>query len=46
MIVPAKSSQLGIGKEVNLPVLLHPLMLTDNRSLEIVAETLTSPVNL
>ena len=46
LIVPAKSSQLGIGKEVNLPVLLHPLMLTDNRSLEIVAETLTSAVNL
>jgi triacylglycerol lipase len=46
MIVPAKSSQLGIGKEVNLPVLLHPLMLTDTRSLELVAETLTSAVNL
>jgi triacylglycerol lipase len=46
MILPAISSQLGIGKEVNLPVLLHPLMLTDNRSLAIVAEALTSTVNL
>nr|WP_199319772.1 triacylglycerol lipase [Dolichospermum sp. FACHB-1091] len=46
MILPATSSQLGIGKEVTLPVLLHPLMLTDTRSLEIVAEALTSALNL
>jgi len=46
MILPATSSQLGIGKEVTLPVLLHPLMLTDTRSLEIVAEALTAALNL
>jgi triacylglycerol lipase len=40
MIVPAKSSQLGIGKEVTVPVLLHPLMLTDPRILDIVAKAL------
>jgi len=45
MIVPAASSQLGIGKEITLPVLLHPLMLTDIRTLEIVAETLIRSVN-
>ncbi len=46
MILPAKSSQLGIGKEVSLPVVLHPLMLTDARTLGIVAEALTEPINL
>ena len=45
MIVPAASSQLGIGKEITLPVLLHPLMVTDIRTLEIVAETLIRSVN-
>jgi triacylglycerol lipase len=44
MILPATSSQLGIGKEVTVPVVLHPLMLTDIRSLAIVAEALIEPV--
>ncbi len=44
MIIPAESSQLGIGKEVTVSVVLHPLMLTDMRSLAIVAETLIEPV--
>jgi hypothetical protein len=46
MILPAISSHLGIGKEVNLPVLLHPLMLTDPRTLTIVAKALIEPVKL
>ncbi|MFM7408617.1 MAG: esterase/lipase family protein [Cuspidothrix sp.] len=40
MIIPAKSSQLGIGTEIALPVLLHPLMLTNTKTLAIVAEAL------
>ncbi|BAY93221.1 lipase [Tolypothrix sp. PCC 7601] len=44
MIVPAKSSQMPVGREVVLPVGLHPWMLTDARCLKIVAETLTEPI--
>ena len=44
MIIPTESSQLGIGKEITLPVLLHPLMLTDSRTLSIVAKILTTSV--
>jgi triacylglycerol lipase len=40
MIIPAESSQIGIGKEIIVPVLLHPLMLTDSRTLTIVAKLL------
>jgi hypothetical protein len=40
MILPATSSQLEIGKEVTVPVVLHPLMLTDFGTLEIVAKAL------
>jgi len=40
MILPATSSQLGIGKEIILPVVLHPLMLTDTRVLTKVVEAL------
>jgi triacylglycerol lipase len=44
MIVPAKSSQMPLGKEVILPVALHPWMLSDSRCLAVVAETLTEPI--
>ncbi|MGF1523130.1 MAG: esterase/lipase family protein [Leptolyngbyaceae cyanobacterium] len=40
MIVPANSSQLPVGRTRTLPVLLHPFMLTDPRSLAAVAEAL------
>ncbi len=45
MIVPAKSSRLPIGKEVILPVALHPWMLSDSRCLATVAKTLAEPIN-
>ncbi|MGM3306874.1 esterase/lipase family protein [Anabaena sp. WFMT] len=45
MIVPATSSQMSLGKEVILPVAFHPWMLTDHRTLAIVAETFTEPIN-
>ena len=43
MIVPAPSSRLGVGREVRLPVLAHPLMVTDRRALAAVAEALEGP---
>jgi triacylglycerol esterase/lipase EstA (alpha/beta hydrolase family) len=46
MILPATSSQLDIGKEVTVPVVLHPLMLTDVGTLEIVAKALIEVVIL
>lgn len=36
MIIPAKSSLLGIGKEVNIPVLTHKWMLSDTRVFEVI----------
>ena len=44
MILPANSSQLPIGHEVRVPVLLHPWMLTDWRSIQAVAEALEAPL--
>lgn len=40
MIVPASSSYLPVGKMIQLPVLAHPLMLIDERSLNTVAQVL------
>ena len=44
MIVPANSSQLPVGKDVQVLAATHPLMLTDNRSLQAVAMALTEPI--
>jgi triacylglycerol lipase len=44
MIVPAKSSQMPVGKEMIFPVALHPWMLSDSRCLAAVAETLSEPI--
>ncbi len=40
MIVPANSSQLPVGKNIQLPVLRHDWMVTDARCLSSVAEAL------
>jgi triacylglycerol lipase len=40
MIVPARSSRLPIGKEVIVPVLIHPLMQTDHRVFAAVEKAL------
>lgn len=42
MIVPPPSSRLPVGEEITLPVLAHPLMLTDPRSLSAIAAALSS----
>mgnify|MGYP002777009247 CR=1 FL=1 len=44
MIVPANSSQLPVGKDVQVLTATHPLMLTDARSLQAVAIALTEPI--
>lgn len=44
MIVPANSSQLPVGKDVQVWAATHPLMLTDNRSLQAVVMALTEPI--
>ncbi|MFN6484388.1 MULTISPECIES: triacylglycerol lipase [unclassified Nostoc] len=46
MIVPANSSQMPVGREVIVPVALHPWMLTDSRSLAVVKAALTEPIKL
>ena len=44
IIVPAVSSCLGIGKEVVIPVSLHPWMLTDPRVLGVIVAALQEPL--
>ncbi|WP_414528330.1 esterase/lipase family protein [Nodularia chucula] len=44
MIVPPASSQMPLGKEIVIPVVLHSWMLTDARCLAAVASTLAEPV--
>ncbi|MHC5723668.1 MAG: esterase/lipase family protein [Nostoc sp.] len=45
MIVPANSSQMSVGREVIVPIPLHPWMLTDSRSLAVV-KILLEPIKL
>jgi triacylglycerol lipase len=40
IILPAHSSQLPVGKDVSLPVLAHPLMVADGRSLAAILQAL------
>ncbi|GAC1466136.1 MAG: alpha/beta fold hydrolase [Chamaesiphon sp.] len=44
IILPPWSSHLPVGKEIIMPVLLHPWMLTDSRSLQAVANELLEPL--
>jgi triacylglycerol lipase len=39
-IIPANSSQMPLGEEVQIPVPLHPWMIRDRRSLQAVASAL------
>jgi triacylglycerol lipase len=40
IILPAHSSCLPVGKDVQIPVLAHPLMVVDYRSLDAVVQGL------
>lgn len=44
MIVPASSSNILVGKQIRVPVLLHAWMLKDPRVLAIVREALSEPL--
>ncbi|MEB3248177.1 MAG: triacylglycerol lipase [Merismopediaceae bacterium] len=44
MILPAVSSQLGLGKEIVLPVPVHSWMVSDRRTLTVVKEALLEPL--
>ncbi|MBE9040425.1 triacylglycerol lipase [Oscillatoriales cyanobacterium LEGE 11467] len=44
MIVPANSSQMNVGEEIKLSVALHAWMVTDLKSLQVVADTLAAPL--
>ncbi|PSB58858.1 esterase/lipase family protein [Chamaesiphon polymorphus] len=43
IILPPSSSQLGIGTERSIPVLAHPLMVSDRRVLLEISEALSQP---
>lgn len=40
MILPARSSQMAVGKEIQLPVPVHAWMVSDSRTLTTVAQQL------
>ncbi|MCY7368755.1 MAG: triacylglycerol lipase [Chamaesiphon sp.] len=44
IILPPSSSQLGIGTDLSIPVLAHPLMVADERVLKAVTHALSQPV--
>jgi triacylglycerol lipase len=44
IILPPSSSQLGIGTELQISVLAHPLMVSDRRVLVAIATALSQPV--
>lgn len=44
IILPPQSSQLAIGTEVKLPIIAHPLMVYDRRSLDAITLALSTPV--
>lgn len=44
MIVPSNSSQLPVGKEVKLNVLLHRQMVTEPQSINALVEELKAPI--
>ena len=44
IILPPGSSQLGIGTEISIPVVAHPLMVSDGRALSAITHALSQPV--
>ncbi|MEB3180718.1 MAG: alpha/beta fold hydrolase [Nostocaceae cyanobacterium] len=44
MIVPAKSSEMPMAKNVQLPILSHAWLTTDPKGIKAVAEALTAPI--
>ena len=44
MILPAQSSLMPVGQAIELPVFLHRWMVSDSRSLQVIAQLLTEPL--
>ena len=44
IILPPSSSQLGIGIDISIPVVAHPLMVFDERALKAITHALSQPV--
>jgi triacylglycerol lipase len=44
IILPPSSSQLGIGTEISIPAIAHPLMLLDGRTFNAITNALAQPV--
>ncbi|MGK7941265.1 MAG: esterase/lipase family protein [Crocosphaera sp.] len=44
MILPASSSQMGVGEEIKLPVLIHEQMVRHKKLLKTVSDSLSKPV--
>ena len=44
IILPPTSSQLGIGTDISIPVVAHPLMVSDKRTLHAISTALSQPV--
>ena len=44
IILPPTSSQIGIGKELQIPVLTHPWMVSDRRTLAAIYNALIQPI--
>lgn len=44
IILPPSSSQLGIGTEMQIPALTHPMMVSDRRTFKAIADALSQPV--
>jgi triacylglycerol lipase len=44
IIVPANSSQMPVGREIRLNILLHRQMVTDDRSLNALVKELEDPI--
>jgi triacylglycerol lipase len=40
MILPANSSQVPVGKNITVPILIHPWMLSDDRTIKLVMKCL------
>ncbi|MGK7878626.1 MAG: esterase/lipase family protein [Crocosphaera sp.] len=46
MIFPPSSSKMGIGEEIQLPVLIHRQMVTHHQLLKTVSDSLSKPVKI
>ncbi|MDJ0843228.1 esterase/lipase family protein [Crocosphaera sp.] len=46
MILPASSSKIGIGEEIQLPVLIHGQMVRDHKLLKTISDCLSKPLKI